>query len=200
MMNPMLQQGRLGEVGLGAGLRPARVICLGNELASDDGIGIRMGRVLNRLPLPENVVVRFSPQVDLDLIDDLLTARSLVFCDATRLGAAAGTITVHDWRTAASWSSQPYCCHGIGLSDLIALAAELDADVSRWSIHLVGVEAEKTDTFGTRLSQAVQAAMPRAVREVLELLTASDELLAMAERVARGLDTPTEVEVALGLS
>lgn len=181
-------------------LQTTRIVCLGNELASDDGIGMRIGRALRRLPLPENVVVRFSPQIDLDLIDDLLSAQQLVFCDATRLGIPAGTVTVHDWRTAASWSNQPYCCHGIGLSDLVALAAELESDVRRWSIHVVGVEAHVTDTFGTRLSESVQAALPKAVREVLGLITASDELLGIAERVAHDMLAPSAIEVALSCS
>jgi hydrogenase maturation protease len=196
----MLQTAEPKNPRFGQILQPARIVCLGNELASDDGIGMRIGRALQKLPLPQNVVVRFSPQVDLDLIDDLLTAQRLVFCDATRLGLEAGTVTVHDWHATASWSGAPYCCHGIGLSDLVALAAELETDVSRWSLHLVGVEADVIDSFGTQLSQAVQAALPRAVREVLKLLAAPAELLDMAERTALDLGTPSALDVALSCS
>jgi Ni,Fe-hydrogenase maturation factor len=29
-----------------------RILCLGNELVRDDGVGIRIGRILMTLPLP----------------------------------------------------------------------------------------------------------------------------------------------------
>lgn len=179
-------------------LTPACIICLGNELASDDGVGMRLGRLLCSLPLPGHVVVKFSPQIDLDLIDHLLTAEPIIFCDATRLGLDAGTVTVHDWQSTAGLSSQPYCCHGIGLSELITIAAELEPGIERWVIHLVGVEASVLDTFGTRLSNKVEAALPAAVREVLRLLGAPDELVAQAHALIREVRAPSALEAATG--
>jgi hydrogenase maturation protease len=194
----MLQTVELQESRLWQQLRPACIICLGNELASDDGVGMRLGRLLRSMPLPEHVVVHFSPQIDLDLIDYLLTAERIIFCDATRLGLAAGAVTVHDWQSTANLSSQPYCCHGIGLSELLTIAAELEPQLDRWVIHLVGIEASILDTFGTRLSREVQAALPGALREVLRLLAAPDDLLACADALAREVRSPSALEAAMG--
>jgi hypothetical protein len=63
---------------------------------------------------------------------------------------------------------------------------------------LVGVEASVLDTFGTRLSNEVEAALPAAVREVLRLLAAPDELVARAEALTREVRAPSALEAATG--
>jgi hydrogenase maturation protease len=171
-----------------------RILCLGNELASDDGVGMRLGRILTALPLPDGVSVRFHPQVDLDLIDDLRGAARLILCDATRTGAAPGTVTMRSWQEVAAYSRQPYCCHGIGLSDLVKLAAALEPDPSQFDIQLVGVEAETLDVFGTRLSDAVQAALPLAVARVLELVSADARVITLGQAAAREIAEPGRLE------
>ena len=146
------------------------IACVGNELAKDDGAGIRVGQILNARELPAGVVVEFHAQVDLDLIDELLGAPRLILCDATRTGVAPGTVTVRSWQELAGLSRQPYSCHGIGLPDLMKIAAELAPGRTHFDVHLVGIEAETIDEFGNRLSDAVEAALPLAVTRVLELL------------------------------
>ena len=46
-----------------------RILCLGNELVRDDGVGIRIGRILMALPLPADVRVELAPQLGFDLLD-----------------------------------------------------------------------------------------------------------------------------------
>ena len=167
-------------------LAPACIVCLGNELARDDGVGMRLGRIMQALPLPAHVQIRFSPQIDLDLIDELLTAPRLILCDATRLGATPGKITVETWRFVADLSRKPYCCHGIGLADLVAIAAELGPIAPEREFYLVGVEAQTLDEFGTHLSELVQAALPLATQKILALLAAPATVLTHAGRVAHG--------------
>jgi hydrogenase maturation protease len=163
------------------------IACVGNELARDDGVGMRMGRILRELPLPSSVSVRFYPQVSLDLLDDLVGAERFILCDAMRTGACPGTISVLSWEQVASLSRSPYCCHGVGLSDLIAIAAELTVEGRSLSVNLVGVEAESFTEYGTELSRAVEAALPIAVCKVLELVGASPAMVSRAEHLARTL-------------
>lgn len=160
------------------------IACMGNELAKDDGTGMRIGRILNELVLPAGVSVRFYPQVNLDLIDDLLGTNRLILCDATRTGMAPGTVTVRSWSDVASLSRQPYCCHGIGLPDLIRIAAELDPSKAHFDVQLVGIEAETIDEFGNQFSDSVQAALPLAVTRVLELIGADSPLIELAQMLA----------------
>jgi hydrogenase maturation protease len=153
-----------------------------------------MGRILQQLSLPPRVSIRFYPQVNLDLIDDLLGAERFVLCDATRSGRPPGTVTVLLWEHVAAFSRQPYCCHGVGLSDLIKIAAELRVPGQPLNVHLVGIEAQTLDEFGTQLSEAVEAALSQAVRKVLELVGAPAELACQVERIARKLIGPSPLE------
>ena len=156
------------------------IACMGNELAKDDGVGMRLGRTLERLTLPLGTYVRFYPQIDMDLLDDILAVDTLVICDATRFGVEPGTVTVSRWDELAQLSKQPYCCHGIGLQDLVRIATELAQSTANWEIHLVGIEAETVDEFGLELSPSVKKALPPAIKKVLELVGASDELVIKA--------------------
>jgi hypothetical protein len=40
-----------------------RILCIGNELVHDDGVGIRIGRILMDLPLPADVRVELAPSL-----------------------------------------------------------------------------------------------------------------------------------------
>ncbi len=163
---------------------------MGNELAKDDGVGMRLGRALERLTLPSNVFVRFYPQVDLSLLDDLLAVDRLIICDATRFGLNPGSVTVSPWERLADLSRQPYCCHGIGLQDLVRIAAELAPSTTHWEVVLVGIEAQSVDEFGLELSSNVKAALPVAMKHVLELAGASEALVQQALEVARNEPSP----------
>ena len=166
------------------------IACIGNELAKDDGAGMRIGRILQRVRLPGAINVRFYPQIDMDLIDDIIDVQQLVVCDATRFNLAPGTVTVNSWESIAQLSSQPYCCHGIGLADLLRLAAELAPSTAGWRVHLIGIEAETVDEFGLELSPNVQAALPEAVRRVLELVAAPATLIEQAMSAALTVQPP----------
>jgi hydrogenase maturation protease len=45
------------------------LVCLGNELVGDDGIGIRVGRVLLGLALPSEITVELRASLGFDLLD-----------------------------------------------------------------------------------------------------------------------------------
>jgi len=163
---------------------------MGNELAKDDGVGMRLGRILECLALPENAEVRFYPQIDLNLIDDILAAERLVICDATRLGVAPGTVTLWPWESVAELSKRPFCCHGIGLEDLLRIAKELTGRTTSWDIYVLGVEARTVDEYGLELSPEVQAALPSAIQKLLELIYAPADLVQRGVALALALPPP----------
>ena len=154
-----------------------RVVCVGNEFACDDGLGIRIGRVLQELSLPPGVAVHMAADVGLDLIDAVTSTRRMILVDATRSGRPAGTIQTMTEQDVAQLATHPCCCHALGLPELLRLAARLDATPRIRQTVLVGVEAETLERFGTTLSPAVQAALPEAVAMVLELVGAEPELI-----------------------
>ncbi len=147
-----------------------RIICLGNEFAGDDGVGIRVGRELARRPLPADVEVELVPAVSLDLLDLVLGAESLIFVDATSTGERPGRVRRLSLAEFASLATAPYCCHSLGLPDLMRLAARLAPEAGTPPVTLVGIEAAVIDRFGIALSPPVEAAVTLAVSTVLEIL------------------------------
>jgi hydrogenase maturation protease len=161
-----------------------RVVCLGNELVSDDGIGIRVGRVLRALSLPEGVSVEMHPHVGIEMLELLHADEHLILVDATVTGASPGTCRTLVVDEIEALAQRPVCCHGLGVAEVLAAARRLDPERVPLSVRLVGVEAQVLDRFGTALSPALRDALPAAVHEVLRCLGADEALLQLGEREA----------------
>lgn len=166
-----------------------RVICIGNELVCDDGVGIRIGRVLAELPLPDGVAVELAPQLGFDLLDVVASADRIVLVDAMCTGRPVGTCVTLDGRAIERYSAGASASHTIGIAELMKLAHELAPGRPPATLHFVGVEGAAFTEYGTRLSPEVAAAIPTAVEAVLRLVNASDELLARACEASRGAET-----------
>ncbi len=160
--------------------RTARVVVagMGSEHRRDDGAGPLVARrALEELGAGRDV----GPLVDpLDLLGRWDGAELVVVVDAVRSGAAPGTIRLVELDTGASTGgfdrqagtarggSATTSTHGIGLAGVLRLARAVGQAPGR--VVMVGIEG---DDFGrgTGLSPAVAAAVPRAVRHVVELIS-----------------------------
>jgi hydrogenase maturation protease len=173
-----------------------RIVCVGNELVSDDGLGIRIGRVLQGLALPAGVEVVFAADIGLDLIDTVMSTARLVLVDATRTDHPPGTVTILSLDAVSQLAQAPCCCHAVGLPELLRLACHLAPESVPGEVVLVGIEAEVLDQFGTVLSPAVAKALPDAVEEVLTRVGADADLVARgrARAVALADWNPTPLE------
>lgn len=169
----------------GASFSPCRILCLGNELACDDGVAIRVGRVLARLPLPSGVELVVASAVGLDLLEAVSGTARLVVVDATVTGGRPGALTTLTGEQLQGLDSTPYCCHAIGLPELLLLAARLEPDRRAPEISFVGVEAVVLDRFGTALTPAVAATVPDAVEAVLTAIGAEPSLRSRARALSR---------------
>jgi hydrogenase maturation protease len=168
------EQGVLGRV---------TVVCAGNELGRDDGIGIRVGRILKRVELPEGVDVRFYQELGWELLDVMRASPRVIVVDATCSGRAAGTCSVGRLEAVETADRSPLGCHGFGLPLLAEMARELCLHVPE--VTLVGVEAARLDGFSTELSASVRDALPEAIGLVLAEIGASSACVAAAEQLAR---------------
>ncbi len=177
----------------------AHIVCLGNELVGDDGIGIRVGRVLSDLELPREVAVelRYNLGFDvLDLIEHELVlgdgtdasacgrANRLILVDAMSTGSPPGTCRV--WTGAELLSRTPSddartCCHVVGLASVLEMAAKLWPDVVGACVFVVGIEGAQFTQYTTELTDAVRRALPQAVERVLGLAGAGADLLSRAQ-------------------
>lgn len=156
------------------------IVCLGNELASDDGIGIRVARVLAALALPAGVTLEVRPNLGFGLLDAMATAERVILVDAMSSGRVAGTCVVSDadslTRSGTGPSAVAPCCHLFGIADVLAVARRLSPSQTAASVTVVGVEGLCFADCSTALSDAVRAALPVAVGHVIDLIGAGDEL------------------------
>jgi len=175
----------------------ARILCLGNELACDDGVGIRVGRILQALSLPPHIAVERKGRLGLELIDTLRASQVLVVVDAMVTGRPAGSCVVLDLGDPALAVEQGSCCHGLRLPEVLEIARRLAPDRLPARVAVVGVEAEVLNRAGTFLSDSVRNALPDAVEAALRLAQAPVELLALgraeAERCLDWDPTPEQV-------
>ena len=166
------------------------ILCLGNERASDDGIGAEIGRVLQSLPLPADIQVKVVQRLRLDLLDELAEVDHLVIVDALNADAEPGTCTVVDVSQHCAAVVASGCCHSRDVRDLIHLAREVTPDGSECAITIAGVEREDPDRNGTGFSSAVLSAIPRLVDLVLMVTGAGLKIRLLASETLRQDENP----------
>jgi hydrogenase maturation protease len=137
---------------------------VGSEYRRDDGAGPEVAR---RTALEAPGTRDIGPIVDpLDLLGRWDDADLAVVIDAVRSGARPGSVRVVDLTTESPGPS-PTSTHGIGLTGVLRLAQTIDQAPAR--VVVVGIEG---DDFGrgVGLSPAVDAAIPVAVRRIVDLI------------------------------
>jgi len=143
----------------------------------DDGIGIRVARELRRQPPGKNIKVFVYQKLDLALLEDLQGASKVVVVDALQSGNPPGTVSKYSIDSREESHLQLPSLHGLGLSDLFALARY--AGLLTCPVVVVGVEP-KDCRPGKRMSREVVASLPTILEEVARELKGSS-----AERKAR---------------
>jgi hydrogenase maturation protease len=161
-----------------------RVLCLGNELVRDDGVGIRVGRILMGLPLPPEVRIELAPQLGFDLLEVVAGADQVVLVDAMSTGRAPGTCVTLKGTAIERYSAGAAASHTIGIAELMELAHRLAPARGPCALRFVGVEGVSFEDYGLELSPAVQAALPAAVEAVLRILGAGAELLVLGREAS----------------
>jgi hydrogenase maturation protease len=145
------------------------VASLGNEYRRDDGAG----QVVAAGAVEQMAGVRHvGPQVDpLDLLGRWDGADLAVVIDATCARGSPGAVRVVDLMTGGE-SRGATSTHGISLSGVLRLAQAVGQAPAR--VIVVGIEGADFGK-GTGLSPAVEAAVPVAVRKVVELIEEARE-------------------------
>lgn len=158
---------------------------IGNVFLGDDGFGVAVADRLARQALPPGVDVVDYGIRGMDLAYALADYEVVILVDAVpRRTDPPGTLYVVEVDPAATEGVVPEA-HGMDPASVLALAAEL-APLPR-RVLVVGCEpavvmSGEEDEIVAELSEAVRAALPKAVREVEDLL---------AQLTA---ETPTEQE------
>lgn len=157
------------------GAGPVVVASLGSVDRRDDGVGPAVvDGVAARVPAARAVGPLADP---LDLLGVWDGARLAVVVDAVRSGEVPGTVrqvelaggipVAGEWSGGRDRLTGTTSTHGIGLSGVLRLARAVGRAPER--VVVVGIEGERF-SHGDWLSPAVAAAVPEAVRLVVELV------------------------------
>ena len=145
-------------------LRQALVLGLGNDLLSDDAIGLRLARVLRaRLASLELDVVE-TTEMGLALLDHLTGYRQVWILDAVQTGRApAGTL--HAWDSGCLQALAGGSPHFLGVGETLALGRHLGLPMPG-RIAVFAVEVSDPFTLDTRMSPALERALPELAEQI----------------------------------
>jgi hydrogenase maturation protease len=147
------------------------IVGYGNPLRTDDGVGPAVAARLAGDPRLAGAVILAKHQLVPELAVDVSRAWLLVLVDAAD-GMAAGDLTVRrlDESTTAAAEADPSMTHHVGPGSLVRLARELFGAAPPVVIVSVGVASFEV---GDGLTPAVDAAVPRAARAVIDAVHAA---------------------------
>lgn len=148
----------------------ALIVCIGNDLAADDGVGHAVYHHLLQIGLPKDARLVLLGVGGLNLLEELAGEDRLVVVDAVHFKAEAGTVHTLDWGEIPALMQRAVSGHGIGIREAIEVGRRLAPENMPTQIYLVGIEGKCFDELGTGLSEEVAAAVETAARKVLQLV------------------------------
>jgi hydrogenase maturation protease len=144
------------------------VLCLGNSIRRDDGVGWRVAESLLVDAPPPGAVVRMTALSGLYLLDEMEGFDRVVVVDAVATGRHLPG-TVLSFPLEAVHAAPGPAPHGLGLPSAIEVARRMGAPVPS-RVDVVAIEVADMHAIGFGLSPAVAAAVPAAVARVREAL------------------------------
>jgi hydrogenase maturation protease len=146
------------------------IVCYGNPMRGDDGVGLEVGRLLSeRLAGRDDVRVVLSHQLDVTIAAELAEAATAVFVDAQQFDQAAAPTAEPVIAPVSGSASQALRAnvHAVTPDDLVALALRLYGRAAE--SFLVAVPAFEMEHADTLTGPALEAAR-QAEAAVLDLL------------------------------
>jgi hydrogenase maturation protease len=147
-------------------LKPLIVLCLGNEIISDDRFGPEVARRLQEESgegLGADVI--FAPLAGFRLLDLLAGRRAALIVDTIRTGKASPG-TLHEFPAGVLTPSKNLTTsHQISLPTVLELGRKLGMDLPE-AIDVLAVEAQDVETLSEEMTAPVQGALDEALEFV----------------------------------
>ena len=143
--------------------KPVLVLCLGNEILSDDGFGPEVARRLqdeDMHDLPADVV--FAPLAGFHLLDLLVGRKRVLIVDTIRTGTAEVGTLHHFPAGALTPSHSLTTSHQISLPTALELGRQLSLEMPD-VVDVLAVEAQDLETLSEELTPAVRAALKQTL-------------------------------------
>ena len=149
------------------------VLGLGNPIVSDDSVGLHVAAELRtRLAGVPEIEVDEDYWGGLKLMERMIGYDRAVVIDAIQTGAAPGTI--FQLRPDELPTQRSASAHDANLSTALTLGRTAGMHLPPdEAVILVAIEAADILNFGEQLTPEVEAAIPRAVALVMEVLAAA---------------------------
>jgi hydrogenase maturation protease len=145
------------------------LLYLGNPIAGDDAVGLRIGSQLaSELSGLPNLTVREFSGSPLDLVTGVEGCDRLVLIDAVATGAPVGSVRLFDETELTSHPGQAYP-HGLNLPEAVTLGRRLGTPLPA-RIHLIGIEVRPVQRFREGLSPELEERLPQIIAEARRLL------------------------------
>lgn len=143
-------------------MRPFLVLCLGNEVLTDDAFGPLVASRLENRELGEDVEMLFAPVAGFRLIELLSSRQSVLIVDAIKTGNAAPG-TLHSFPAGALTPSNSLInSHQINLPTALELGRQLGETMPS-DIQVLACEAEDIETLSETPTEAVGASIDPAI-------------------------------------
>lgn len=143
-----------------------RIIAIGQRTAGDDAVGLVVLERLRQEVLPAGTELIEAGEATV-LIPLLETRRPVIVLDAVVGPGPVGEVLELDPDALASSDDRPVSTHGVDVAQVLALARVLAPDALSSSVAVVAVRIAPPRRFTRGLSEAVAAAVPRAVSTVI---------------------------------
>jgi hydrogenase maturation protease len=145
------------------------ILGLGNVLMTDEAVGAAVLKALEPVAGSDpDIALMDGGTLSFTLAGPIGDAARLVVVDAARMGQPPGSVRVlEDAAMDAQLSKHANNVHEVSLADLFDIARLTDSLPPRRA--LVGIEPDRVD-WGSELTPAVAAAVPKAVAEIEALL------------------------------
>jgi hydrogenase maturation protease len=147
-------------------LKKSLILCLGNEIISDDGFGPIAAAILHtEKEIQERADVIFAPVAGFHLLD-LLQGRSRVLIVDTIVTGNAAPGTVHVFSAGALTPSRHLTTsHQISLPTALELGKRLGYAMPE-TVDVVAVEAQDLETLSEELTPSVRNALQEALQHI----------------------------------
>lgn len=143
------------------------VVAFGNPLMGDDGVGPAVLEQLRQGPVPPWVRLEEGGTDATCLLRLWRGEEMVILVDATRLGAAPGTVHSLSLEELLALRQTPQHAHALSLPSCLAWVLLARPELAKAQVRLVGVEPAAVSPCAG-LSPAVAAVLPQLVRQVRE--------------------------------
>ena len=138
--------------------QPVLVLGLGNDILSDDAVGLNVAReIRRRLSASDRIDVQETSEMGLSLLDYIAGFEDLVLVDAVQTGQAPPGF-LHEWDLGRLKVLPVVSPHFLGVGEVVALGRQLGLSVPR-RVKIFAIEVQ--DPF------TVKACMTPPLRRVL---------------------------------